>query len=45
MGWRNCGRSYEVAEYDDSYTPWTELRRVKVLDISADGPVWKDALR
>ena len=40
MSWRTCGRSYEVIEFDDSRRPWTELRRVPVLDVSASGVTW-----
>ena len=38
--WRNCGRCYEVVEYDVSETPWTELRRMPALEISATGAKW-----
>jgi hypothetical protein len=40
--WQNCGRSYEVVEYDDSQVPWKELRRITVLEVSASGVVWLD---
>jgi hypothetical protein len=38
--WRTCGRVYEVVEYDDSQTPWKELRRTLVLEVSASGVKW-----
>ncbi len=38
--WRDCGRAYEIVEYNDSQRPWRELRRVPVLDISATGVDW-----
>ena len=38
--WQTCGRSYEIVEYDDSTTPWKELRRVAALDVSVNGVVW-----
>jgi hypothetical protein len=38
--WRNCGRNYEVVEYDDTVLPWRELRRVEFLEISAQGARW-----
>lgn len=38
--WRNCGRSYEVIEYDDSCLPWRKLSRVSVLEVSASGIKW-----
>jgi hypothetical protein len=40
--WRNCGRSYEIIEYDDLSKPWKELRRIAALDISATGVFWSD---
>jgi hypothetical protein len=39
--WKTCGRRYEVIEYDTSQTPWRELTRVPVLDVSATGPKWE----
>lgn len=42
--WRNCGRHYEVIEYDDSTKPWRELRRISALEISAKGVQWLTAL-
>ena len=38
--WKNCGRTYEVVEYDESQTPWKELSRRPVLDVSADAVRW-----
>jgi len=38
--WRECGRKYEVIEYDDSAKPWRELRRHAVLEVSALGATW-----
>lgn len=38
--WRNCGRQYEIVEYDDTITPWKELSRGLTLDISAAGVRW-----
>ena len=32
--WRDCGRSYELVEYDTTETPWRELSREAILDIS-----------
>lgn len=37
--WRNCGRNYEVIEYDDS-VPWKELSRTLVLEVDAQGARW-----
>jgi hypothetical protein len=38
--WRNCGRWYELVEYDDTVIPWKELSRNLVLVISAAGVQW-----
>ena len=43
LSWRTCGRKYEIVEYDDACQPWRELRRVPVLDISANGLLWQIA--
>jgi hypothetical protein len=40
MSWQTCGREYVVIEFDDSHAPWTELRRVPVLSVSASGIRW-----
>ena len=40
MSWETCGRCYELVEYDTSVTPWRELRRERVLEISAAGTKW-----
>ncbi len=39
-GWRDCGRRYEIVEYDDKHVPWRELSRVHVLDVSKSGAQW-----
>lgn len=36
----NCGRNYEIIEYDTSIEPWNELNRNPVLDVSAKGVQW-----
>ena len=41
--WRTCGRRYEIIEYDAGATPWRELRRVLVLEVSAAGTNWVDS--
>jgi hypothetical protein len=38
--WKTCGRDYVVVEYDDSQSPWKELRRMPVLRVSASGVEW-----
>ncbi len=38
--WLNCGRRYELVEYDDTVLPWNELSRNLILDISAAGVRW-----
>jgi hypothetical protein len=38
--WAQCGRSYELIEYDTADEPWRELSRKLTLDISASGIRW-----
>ncbi len=38
--WRNCGRRYEIVEYDVSTRPWRELTRRFMLEIDAKGVRW-----
>ena len=38
--WRTCGRNYESVQYDDKQSPWKELERISVLEISAEGIKW-----
>lgn len=40
IGWEKCGRRYELVEYDETQTPWNELRRIRVLEVSAQQVVW-----
>lgn len=40
MNWLNCGRRYELVEYDDTKSPWKELSRTPALVISVDGAQW-----
>jgi hypothetical protein len=39
--WQNCGRSYEIIEFDNMKKPWEEINRTPVLEISAKGVVWQ----
>lgn len=39
-GWKTCGRSYEIIEYDTSREPWRELGRAATLEVSAAGVRW-----
>ena len=41
MSWRTCGRLYVIIEYDDSQLPWSQLRRIPVMEISASGIKWE----
>jgi hypothetical protein len=38
--WEACGRSYEIVEYEVSKQPWSELRRIAALEVSAKAAVW-----
>lgn len=42
QAWKTCGRRYEVIEYDARSTPWRELRRSLVLEVSAEGAKWEE---
>ena len=39
-GWKTCGRTYEIVEYDDAQDPWKEVRRYRALETSAAGVWW-----
>ena len=39
--WKNCGRSYEVVEYDNSVIPWSEIKRSAALTVDAAGASWE----
>lgn len=39
--WKNCGRNYEIIEFDNSKNTWEEISRNPVLEISAKGVVWE----
>jgi hypothetical protein len=45
MSWMTCGREYVVIEFDESHTPWKELRRVAVLAVSASGAKWASGFK
>jgi hypothetical protein len=38
--WANCGRTYELIDYDDNESPSRELSREQILEISATGVQW-----
>ncbi len=40
QNWRNCGRHYELIEFDETVSPPKELHRELVLEISAGGVKW-----
>lgn len=42
--WGNCGRRYEVVEYEISWRPWQELHRTPALEINAGGVTWQHPL-
>ena len=39
--WRNCGRNYEIVEFDNSKIPWEEISRTPMLKVSAKGVIWQ----
>ena len=38
--WLTCGRHYELVEYDTKATPWHELGRTPMLEVSQNGTNW-----
>jgi hypothetical protein len=38
--WKECGRIYQIIEYDDSTLPWGQVSCVRVMKISAEGVKW-----
>jgi len=42
VSWQTCGRKYELIHYDDKQSPWKEVSRIRVLEVSADGTKWAD---
>jgi len=38
--WESCGREYVIIEFDDSPSPWKELRRIPAFEVSASGVEW-----
>ena len=38
--WENCGRNYEIVEYDETKTPWNEIEKTPILEVSSKGIVW-----
>jgi hypothetical protein len=35
--WMTCGRRYELIEYDDTASSWTQISRAFAMEISGDG--------
>ncbi len=40
QSWRTCRRVYEIVEFDETQTPWKEMQRTSVVEISAAGVRW-----
>lgn len=40
IGWKTCGRAFEIIEFDVSSEPWKEIRRVGGFEISESGVKW-----
>ena len=40
--WQTCERDYVIIEFDDSVSPWKEVQRSPVLNVSAKGAKWSD---
>jgi hypothetical protein len=39
--WQNCGRRYQIVEYNDTVSPGVEVAREFVLAISSKGVDWQ----
>jgi hypothetical protein len=44
QNWRECGRLYEIVEYDTSDRPWKEVRRIPALEITRTVVQWLEQL-
>ena len=42
QNWRECGRLYELIEYDTSGRPWKEVRRLPAREVSRTVVQWLD---
>ncbi len=40
--WKNCGRFFEIVEYDMSVTPWICKGRKAVLESTSKGLCWAE---
>lgn len=38
--WKTCGREYAIIEFDVSSSPWKQMRRVSVMEVTASGVKW-----
>lgn len=38
--WETCHRDYQILEYENSGTPWTQIRRFGYLEVSGRGATW-----
>ena len=38
--WKDCGRNYQIIEYDTTQAPWKELQQKDILTISAKEIKW-----
>jgi hypothetical protein len=43
--WRDCGRRYEIVEYEITELPWKEISRTPMLEVSASGLQWRSNVR
>ena len=44
QNWHNCGRMYEIIEYDASERPRREIRRIPALEVSRTVVQWLEQL-
>jgi hypothetical protein len=43
--WRNCGREYQLIEFDTADYPWKEIDRQLAFDVSSEGVKWTGSLQ
>lgn len=42
INWQDCGRLYQIVEYDTAGPYWTEIKETPVVEISRQGVIWRE---
>ena len=40
QSWKSCHRTYDLIEYETSATPWAQISRERLFEVSAAGAQW-----